>query len=281
MAKGKKKKRQAVKRTYKDSIFRSLFNNENALRELYSALSGQSISTGEAIEIVTLEDAIHNNRKNDLAFTVNSKMVVLIEQQSTDSPNLPIRMFIYLAELYDRMLDERVYRTTRVTIPTPELYVFYNGKAERQEEWEQRLSDLFESVKETMNVEVIVKVININYEKGAELLNKCKTLKGYSFLLHKVQQLLNQGVTLDEALPQAIRECIEEDVIADFLRKNGGKTMSILRQVWTEEQKREMYREEFQAEAHRADALEMKADGMPIEKIMQYTKLPREVIEAL
>lgn len=57
--------------------------------------------------------------------------------------------------------------------------------------------------------------------------------------------------------------------------------MSILRQVWTEEQKREMYREEFQAEAHRADALEMKADGMPIEKIMQYTKLPREVIEAL
>ena len=57
--------------------------------------------------------------------------------------------------------------------------------------------------------------------------------------------------------------------------------MSILRQVWTEEEMaernqfigREMGREEA--------AYEMKADGLSIEKIMQYTKLSREVIEAL
>ena len=292
MAKSKKKKskkKSTVKRAYRDSVFRSLFNDKKALRELYNALSGQQLKAEEQIEIVTLKDAINNGRKNDLAFTVGSKMVVMIEQQSTDSPNLPLRMFVYLAGVYDKMIDERIYGTTTVKIPTPELYVFYNGKADREEEWEQKLSDMFATVQKKLSVEVVVKVININYEKGAELLKKCETLNGYSLLLYKVQQYRDQGMTLDQAMKQAIQECIEEDVIADFLKRNGGKTMSILRQVWTEEEMaernqfigREKGREEGREEAHKSDALEMKSDGLSIEKIMQYTKLSREVIEAL
>lgn len=125
-------------------IFRELFNDENALRELYSALSGQEIDPDESIEIVTLEDAIFNSLKNDLSFTIGSKIIVLIEQQSTDSPNLALRLFIYLANQYDKMLDKKkIYSTSKVSIPKPELYVFYNGKDDRQEEWEQKLSDLF------------------------------------------------------------------------------------------------------------------------------------------
>ena len=283
-----KKKKNSVKRTYRDSIFRALFNDEKTLRELYSVLSGQPVTNKATVEIVTLKDAIHNNRKNDLAFTVDSKMIVLIEQQSTDSPNLPIRMFIYLAKLYDKMLDERVYRTTKIKIPMPELYVFYNGKANREEEWEQKLSDLFATVRETLSVEVIVKVININYEKGAELVKQCKTLNGYSLLLYKVQYYLEQGMSLEDAMKLAIQECIEEDVIADFLKKNGGKTMSILRQVWTEEQKEKMHRIELEEavdeavdETKKSDALGMKLEGISLDIIKRITGLSYEVLEAL
>ena len=73
--------------------------------------------------------------------------------------------------------------------------------------------------------------------------------------------------------------------------------MSILRMNMTEEQKKNMWasifreegreegrkegREEGRTEIKRVMAFEMKNDGIPIEKIMQYTKLPREMIEAL
>lgn len=295
--KKKEEKQLTVKRNYKDSIFRDLFNNEQALRELYGALAGCDISEDEPIEIVTLKDVIHNSMKNDLSFLYGLKIIVMIEHQSTDCPNLPVRMFCYLAEEYEKMLDERVYGTTQITLPKPELYVFYNGNEDREEEWEQRLSDAFAVIQDNPAVEVVVKVININYEKGAQLLERSKTLKGYSILLHKVNEYILECGDREEAMQRAIKECIEEGYIADYLEREGGKVMSILRMNMTEEQKKNMWasifreegreegrkegREEGRTEIKRVMAFEMKNDGIPIEKIMQYTKLPREMIESL
>lgn len=295
--KKKEEKQLIVKRNYKDSIFRDLFNNEQALRELYGALAGCDIGEDEPIEIVTLKDVIHNSMKNDLSFLYGLKIIVMIEHQSTDCPNLPVRMFCYLAEEYEKMLDERVYGTTQITLPKPELYVFYNGNEDREEEWEQRLSDAFAVIQDNPAVEVVVKVININYEKGAQLLERSKTLKGYSILLHKVNEYILECGDREEAMQRAIKECIEEGYIADYLEREGGKVMSILRMNMTEEQKKNMWasifreegreegrkegREEGRTEIKRVMAFEMKNDGIPIEKIMQYTKLPREMIEAL
>ena len=45
-------------------------------------------------------------------------------------------------------------------------------------------------------------------------------------------------------MEQAIQECIEEGFNAEFLKRNGGKVMSILNQVWTEEEIREFHMQE-------------------------------------
>ena len=298
---GEKNKGDA-KRNYKDSVFRALFNNEENLRELYSAFAGREID--EPIEIVTLEDAIYNNIKNDLAFRVETKIIVMIEHQSTDSPNLPLRMLCYMAEEYKKLLDNRIYRDSLVKIPTPELYVFYNGKKNRKEEWVLKLSDAFAVKQKEIMAEVKVKVININYEKGAEILKKCRTLEGYSIFMYKIQCSMNEGMSLDDAVENAIRECIEEDIIADFLKKNGGKVMDLLRYVVTEEEKREMHMQEgleqgleqgreqglkeglkkaeTKARIERADFIRnLKAGGVPIDKIVMASGLTRTEVEAI
>ena len=55
-------------------------------------------------------------------------MVILIEHQSTINPNMAIRLLLYIARVYEKMIDQRnLYSGKVLTIPRPEFYVLYNG----------------------------------------------------------------------------------------------------------------------------------------------------------
>lgn len=70
-----------LKRNYKDSIFRRLFNNEEKIRELYNALEGTAYGEDVPVIIKTLENALFVDVANDLAFQIDNRFVVLIEHQ--------------------------------------------------------------------------------------------------------------------------------------------------------------------------------------------------------
>ena len=53
----------------------------------------------------------------------------LYEHQSTKNPNLPLRFLNYIADLYSAMTEgENLYGEKMIPIPTPEFYIFYNGR---------------------------------------------------------------------------------------------------------------------------------------------------------
>ena len=87
------------KRNYKDTLFRMIFREPRALLSLYNAVNGTDYRNPEELHVVTLENAIYMNVKNDLAFVVDCRMS-LYEQQSTVNPNLPLRDLIYVAKEY-------------------------------------------------------------------------------------------------------------------------------------------------------------------------------------
>lgn len=91
-----------AKQTYKDSVFRKLFHDKEKILELYNALSGRNYSSDTEIQIVTLEDVIFGDRKNDLAFIIDGRLIILIEHQSTINPNMPLRMLVYIAKEYEK-----------------------------------------------------------------------------------------------------------------------------------------------------------------------------------
>ena len=81
--------------------------------------------------------------RNDLSFVIDSRLS-LYEHQSTYSPNLPLRMLMYLADLYAEMTrDEKLYGRKKVLIPPPQFLIFYNGKNKQPDRQELRLSDLY------------------------------------------------------------------------------------------------------------------------------------------
>ena len=75
---------------------------------------------------------------------------------------------------------------------------------------------------------VFVKVINVNYKQGAEILERCKVLNEYSRFIYLVRKNWEKTNDLEAAIKQSIDTCIEEGVLRDFLKKNGGDVMSFL-----------------------------------------------------
>ena len=70
-------------RKHKNSVFSALFGTPEALRELYSAIAGIDIPEDAIVDINTLSEALFMRQINDLSFTINDRIVVLIEHQST------------------------------------------------------------------------------------------------------------------------------------------------------------------------------------------------------
>lgn len=279
-----------VNRKFKDGMFRSLFNNKEKLLELYSALSEKEYPEETPVKIITLDNVFFSEIKNDIAFIIDDRFIILTEHQSTLSPNFPLRMFCYLAKEYEKeSYSDAVYSKRLVKIPTPELYVFYDGQEDAPEEWELKLSDAFIEKCDKISVEAVVKVINVNYEKGAEFLSRCKTMQEYSLFMYKVRTKYAETGNIEAAVTGTILECINNDILKEYLMKQRGHIMSVLEVDLTREQCEAIrWRDGYedgreQGERNKAyeTALRMKKDNVPIETIAKYTDLTEDEIEKL
>ena len=84
-------------RNYKDTLFRMIFRNPEALLSLYNAVNGTNYTNPGDLRDVTLENAIYMNMKNDLALIIDGH-IHLYEHQSSVNMNMPLRDLIYIAE---------------------------------------------------------------------------------------------------------------------------------------------------------------------------------------
>ncbi len=192
------------------------------------ALEGESFGPETKVELTTLEDVLYSDRKNDLSFLIEDHFVILIEHQSTSNPNLPLRDLIYIARTLEKMMESLpIYGETLQKIPVPEFYVLYTGEGK----WEQkilRLSESFNCRAPENSVEPVVKVINLGYNEKNEVLKRSETLAGYSRLLHYIKEGKGQGKNLQESIDDAVKRCMKEGVLRDFLKKNSQEVGNML-----------------------------------------------------
>ena len=106
-------------RTYRDAVFRLLFNDKKSLLELYNALTDRSYTNPDDLIITTLNENIYISMNNDVSFIIGSELV-LTEQQSSVCPNMALRFLLYIADLYRAMVDmKRLYSSTMQQVPMP------------------------------------------------------------------------------------------------------------------------------------------------------------------
>ena len=115
---------------------------------------------------------------------------------------------------------KKIYGKKLVKIPTPKFYVLYNGKEELKQDI-LRLSDAFELEADEYSMELTVRVIDVRYESGNKILEKSPSLKGYSYLVSLIHKYIRTDrMKRDKAIHTAIEQCINENVLAEFLRDN-------------------------------------------------------------
>ncbi|MCM1253574.1 MAG: Rpn family recombination-promoting nuclease/putative transposase [Clostridium sp.] len=231
MQQRKKTKKRKVQRQVKDRLFRFLFEKDKAsLLQLYNALNGTDYQDASQLDVVTIESAVYVVMKNDLAF-VFAGTLNLYEHQSTYNPNMPVRFLIYLAEEYQRIVEKAeasLYGTVRISLPTPQCIVFYNGEKEAPEEQILRLSDAFENKEKESDVELKVRMLNINYGYNRELMEKCCVLKEYAEFVGLTRHYIAEGQKMQDALNTAMSYCIDHGILSDFLRKYRMEVLGML-----------------------------------------------------
>jgi hypothetical protein len=259
-----------VNNKYKDSVFTLLFSSPDNLRELYGAIKG--VAPGAVININTLSDVLYMKQCNDISFTVDDRIVVLIEHQSTVNPNMPLRLLEYAARVYEKIVDRKtLYRNKLVGIPNPEFIVLYNGAEEYPDEKTLLLSDAFKNKGEGVKLELEVKVYNINMGRNEEMVKKSVNLEGYGIFVESVRRY-GKEAGKEEALEAAIRDCIERGVLREFLLKHSSEVVNMLLEEWNMDDAMLVSREEGLEEGlekGRAEVLRLIEQGYGLEDIKE------------
>jgi len=283
-------------RNFKNSVFTTLFNNPDLLRELYCALKGVSLPPDIPVSINTLENVLYMDLYNDISFEINGKLVVLIEHQSTITPNMALRLLLYVTRVLEKRVKGRtLYSKKEISIPWPEFYVLYNGKEEFPDEQIYRLSELFDKP-ENLGIpenaypllELEVKMLNINEGRNAAIANRCRKLAEYSAFMAKVHEYWKETGDLEEAIKKAIKYCESHDILKEYLQVHGSEVLNMILTEWNTEDAIAFAREEGREEGleeGREEKLRIArnalAKGLTPEFVHDITGIDIETIQSL
>ena len=249
-------------RNHRDNVFCMLYRDRGNLLSLYNAVNGTDYQDEGELEVVTLESAICVSMRNDAAFLIDSGLN-LYEQQSTVNENMPLRDLYYVAEELKRLVPAtRLYRRSGVRMPSPRFVVFYNGPEEQPQERVFRLSELYGNGTGEPELELKVRQININRGCSEGILGKCESLKGYMAFVEKVREKTASGMKAEDAVTEAVDECIREGVLAEFFTEHKSEVIEMGIFEYDAELHEQAIKEESWMEGKAEGILEGKAEGI-------------------
>ncbi|MCQ2576121.1 MAG: hypothetical protein MJ162_05195 [Treponema sp.] len=260
---------------YKDRLFRAIFSDpdhKDWLLSLYNAVNNSSYTNVDDLETTTLDDVIYMKMKNDISFIINNQMS-LYEHQSTYSPNLPLRGFMYYAELLrTRYHDYKIYSSSRIKIATPNYIVFYNGDRDIGERKVVRLSDSFEvPVKNNDEVyEWTCIMLNINKGRNNKLVESCKALQHYVEYVNMIKENRKAGMNLNNAVEDALDVAVKQKFLNGYFERHRARIKAMSLTEYDEEEAKKVFHDDGYNEGVQAGAAEQKAkDDLIIQKITQ------------
>ena len=219
-----------AKRKAKDSVFLDLFQNKSYLLKLYRTLHPEdTTATEDSLTDVTITNVLTDNLYNDLGFIVNNKLLILVEAQSTWTVNILVRILLYLAQSYHEYFQrtcQDYYKSRKVKMPKPELYVIFTGNKGRKPDKISFSKEFFEGA--DIDIEVKAKVI---YESDTDdIINQyiifCKVFN---------EQTKKHGMT-QKAVTETIRICKDRNVLKEYLLEREKEVVTIMMSLFDDEQ---------------------------------------------
>ena len=242
-----------VNNEYKDRLFNFIFGREENREwtlSLYNAVNRSDYMDSSMIEFNTIKDVLNMGMRNDTSFMISDIMSVY-EHQSTYNPNMPLRLLGYVDELYSGYISRNKlnkYGSKLIHLPVPKLVVFYNGRAEKDDEVILRLTDSFdERHRADADIEVRVRMLNINHGRNKELMDKCKPLAEYAWFIGEIRNHLKSH-DMFTSVKMAIEAMPGNFVLKGFLRDHLKEVEGMLDREYNEAEIKELFKEEGREE---------------------------------
>lgn len=254
-------------RNSKASVFEDLFSDRENLLALYHVLHPEdTTATVDDLQHITLKNILTRGQYNDLGFVVGNRLMILVEAQSTWSPNIIPRCIMYLAETWNRyFIAERydIYSTSPVQIPEPELYVIYTGKREITKDVITLSGEFFDG--KQIAIDAAVKVLK--YDGGTDIIDQYIQ---FCNILDEQRVLYPQDGLL--AIRETIRICQEAHILEQYLEKRKEEVIRIMTILYNQEQATQMMLANVQKEVHASARAEGLAEGKAAGEVTQAKK---------
>ena len=274
------KEERVVKHTVKDSVFTSLLKEKRYLIQLYWALHPEDTKTTEDdLKDVTVSNVLVDDIYNDLGFTVGMTLLLMIEVQSTWTVNIIFRALMYLVQTYReyfRKTKQNLYKSKKLKMPKPEIYVIYTGDRKTRPE-EISLSEEFFEGKDIC-IDVRVKMI---YDgKNGDIINQYVV-----FTRVCNEQVAIHGRTR-EAVQEAIRICKERNILKEYLSSREKEVVDMLMELYDEQEVLRSYVESEKYEVENATKIAtarrlLKMGKLSVEEIAEGSGLTIKEVERL
>jgi len=110
-----------------------------------------------------------------------------------------------------------------------------------------RLSDAFETDTGAGEYEWPATMININSGKNESIMDSCHVLYAYAVFVARIKRY-RDSMELKEAIDLAVRECIEENILRDFLEQHRREVCDMCLTEFDEKKYEDVLREEGREE---------------------------------
>ena len=266
-------KTEIAKYTMKDSVFTNLFQDKKYLIQLYRALHPEDKETTEnELKDITIKNILVDACYNDLGFTVGDKIMILTEAQTTWTMNIIIRALMYLIQTYHdyfKRTNQNLYRSKKVMIPKPELYMIYTGDRKNIPDSISLSNEFFYG--DRISIDAEVKVLYQENEKD---------IIGQYIIFSKVynEQRKLYGNT-KQSVTETIRICKSRNVLKEYLENKEQEVVDIMMTLFDDEQILKAYVKDIKDNTAQETAREteremaermIKKGKMPLEEIADY-----------
>jgi len=189
-----------------------------------------------------------DNLYNDLGTMVGgNKLLLLLEAQASWTVNILIRILLYLAQSYHEYFErtsQSLYKSKKVTMPKPELYIIYTGNKGRKPDTISLSKEFFDGADIDINVRA-----NVIYESDTDdIINQyiifCKVFD---------EQRKLYGMT-EQTVKETIRICKDRNVLKEYLIKREVEVVTIMMSLFNDEQIMKTYWKDMENTlAHKKD----------------------------
>lgn len=235
-------RKKFVKWDAKASVFTHLFSIPRYMKELYVWLHPEDKNISEdELKTYTISNIFTNSLINDMGILVRQLVIILAEAQSQWRINILPRTLSYLAETYNRYVqdtNQNIYGPKKVSLPKPELYVICTDDKQIKDKEISFQKEFFNG--EDCAVEIKIKVITLK--------NAGKIVKEYIKFSKVLDKNNKQFGYTKKSIITTVDYCIEHNILKDYLLEHKKEVYNIMTSIYDQKTATEMYGREQYAE---------------------------------